>query len=189
MVNLKKGQKVSLTKSNPGLAKIMVGLGWDTNKYDGGHDFDLDTGVFMIQEDGKVADSKDFIYYGNLTHSTESVKHFGDNLTGAGDGDDEVIEIDLTKVPDNVRKLVFTVAIYESDSRNQNFGMVENAFIRILDKANGSELLRYDLSEDYDSETALVVGELYRHNGEWKFKAVGSGYNGGFRTLLETYGA
>ena len=178
-INLTKGQKVDLTKGNPGLKSIMVGLGWDVNQFDSGADFDLDAAAFMLGQNGKCPTEKEFIFYGNLEHSSGAVKHMGDNLTGEGEGDDEQIQIDLTMVPPNVEKIAFTVTIYDSDVRRQNFGQVSNSFIRIVDDSNGQELIRYDLGEDFSIETAVVVGELYRHNGEWKFNAIGSGFQGG----------
>lgn len=187
-ISLSKGQKVDLTKGNPGLKNLLVGLGWDVNVYDGGDDFDLDAAAFLLGENGKCANEKDFIFYGNLEHVSGGVKHCGDNLTGAGDGDDEQITIDLSKVPANVTKIAFTVTIYEAENRRQNFGQVSNAFIRIVDNVNGQELIRYDLGEDFSIETAVVVGELYRNNGEWKFNAIGSGFSGGLAALCQNYG-
>ena len=187
-ISLKKGQKVDLTKTNPGLKEILVGLGWDTNRYDGGKDFDLDTSIFLLGASGKVNSDEDFVFYGNLKHVSGSVEHLGDNLTGAGSGDDEQIKIDLSKVPANVEKIDFTVTIYEADTRNQNFGQVENAFIRVVNSATGEELIRYDLSEDFSVETAVIVGELYRNKGEWKFNAVGSGFEGGLPALGRNFG-
>lgn len=187
-ISLKKGQKVDLTKTNPGLKEILIGLGWDTNKYDGGFDFDLDSSVFLLGADSKVTDGGDFIFFNNLKHSSGSVEHLGDNLTGAGDGDDEEIKIDLSKVPANIEKIVFTVTIYDADVRKQNFGQVENAFIRVFDELNGKELIRYDLDEDFSIETAVIVGELYRNKGEWKFNAVGSGFEGGLAALGNHFG-
>ena len=187
-VCLKKGQKVELTKSNPGLKEVLIGLGWDTNKYDGGKDFDLDSSVFMLGASGKVASDDDFIFYGNLKHKSGSVEHLGDNLTGAGEGDDEQIKIDLSKVPADVEKIDFTVTIYEAEERKQNFGQVENAFIRVMNSATGEELIRYDLGEDFSIETAVVIGELYRNKGEWKFNAIGSGFSGGLASLGRNYG-
>lgn len=187
-VSLKKGQKVDLTKTNPGLKEVLIGLGWDTNRYDGGHDFDLDAAAFLLGGNGKVTCDGDFVFYNNLKHSSGSVEHLGDNLTGAGDGDDEQIKIDLSKVPAEIEKIDFTVTIHEADERKQNFGQVENAFIRVVDASNNSELIRYDLGEDFSIETAVVVGELYRNNGEWKFQAVGSGFSGGLAALGKNFG-
>ena len=187
-VFLSKGQRVDLTKGRPSLKNILVGLGWDINHYDGEADFDLDASVFMIKENNKVGNDEDFIFYGNLEHSSKSVKHMGDNRTGDGDGDDEVIKIKLDKIPSGYETLVVTVTIYDAESRLQNFGMVGNAYVRVVDEETGEELIRFDLSEDFSTETALVVAEIYKHNGEWKFKAVGSGYNGGLKVLCNQYG-
>ena len=187
-INLTKGQKVDLTKKNPGLKKIMVGLGWDVNQYDTGYDFDLDAAAFMLDASGKCPTEKEFVFYGNLTHVSESVKHMGDNLTGAGEGDDEQIEVDIPNIPANIERIAFTVTIYDADVRHQNFGQVSNAFIRIVDESTGAELIRYDLAEDFSIETAIVVGELYKHNGEWKFNAIGSGFQGGLAALCGNYG-
>lgn len=187
-INLSKGQKVSLTKSNPGLKNIMVGLGWDVNAFDTGADFDLDAAVFMLGTNGKCPTDKEFIFYSNLKHPSESVIHQGDNLTGEGDGDDEQIMVDLTKVPANIERIAFTVTIYDSDVRHQNFGQVSNAYIRLVDESTGVELIHYDLGEDFSIETAVVVGELYKNNGEWKFNAIGSGFQGGLAALCGHYG-
>lgn len=187
-VSLKKGQKVDLTKTNPGLKEVLVGLGWDTNRYDGGKDFDLDASVFLLGANGKVASDDDFVFYGNLKHKSGGVEHLGDNLTGAGEGDDEQIKVFLDKVPADVQKIDFTVTIYEADERKQSFGQVENAFIRVANAATGEELIRYDLGEDFSIETAVVVGELYRHGGEWKFNAIGSGFEGGLKALGQNFG-
>ncbi len=187
-ISLSKGQKVDLTKTNAGLKNLLIGLGWDTNKYDGGSDFDLDASAFLTDENGKVQSDADFVFYGNLKHSSNSVVHTGDNLTGEGDGDDEVIKIDLSLVPSNIAKISFAVTIYDAETRAQNFGMVSNAFIRVADDSNGTELIRYDLGEDYSIETAVVVGELYRHSGEWKFNAIGSGFKGGLKALCGNFG-
>ena len=176
-VSLQKGQKVSLTKGNPGLKNVVVGIGWDVNAFDTGGDFDLDGAAFCLTDSGKVSDQKDFVFFGNLTHPSGSVQHLGDNLTGAGDGDDEQIKIDLSKIPANITKIAFTVTIYEAEARHQNFGQVSNAFVRIFNEENGEELLRYDLGEDFSIETAVVFGELYKNGDEWKFNAIGSGYS------------
>ncbi|PLT31095.1 TerD family protein [Peribacillus deserti] len=187
-ISLSKGQKVDLTKSNPGLQNIVVGLGWDVNKYDGGNDFDLDSSVFLLNASGKCDSEKDFIFFNNLVGANGAVEHTGDNLTGDGDGDDEQVKINLSQVPANIEKITFTITIHEAEARNQNFGQVSNAFARIFNPANGEELIRYDLGEDFSIETAVVVGELYRHNGEWKFNAIGSGYQGGLASLVRDYG-
>ncbi len=187
-INLSKGQKVSLTKGNPGLKNVVVGLGWDVNQFDTGGDFDLDAAAFMLAGTGKVSKAEDFVFYGNLSHPSGSVVHQGDNLTGVGDGDDEQIKIDLSKVPDNIEKIAFTVTIYEAEQRRQNFGQVNNAFIRIYNEVTGEEMLRYDLGEDFSIETAAVFGELYKNGSEWKFNAIGSGYQGGLAALCASFG-
>lgn len=187
-INLTKGQKIDLTKSNPGLKEVIVGLGWDTNKYDGGADFDLDASVFMVGDNGKVNNDLDFIFYNNLEHPSKSVVHTGDNRTGEGDGDDEAIIIDFSKVPSNIDKIAITVTIHDAIARGQNFGQVTNAFVRVVNKENDNEILRYDLTEDFSVETALIFCELYRHNDEWKFSAVGSGFEGGLEALCKNYG-
>ncbi len=187
-ISLQKGQKVDLTKGNAGLTKIFIGLGWDTNRYDGGKDFDLDASAFLTGENGKVYSDSDFVFYGNLKHTSESVEHTGDNLTGEGEGDDEVINVDLSKIPSNIAKIAFTVTIHEADLRGQNFGMVSNAFIRVVNANDNMELIRYDLGEDYSIETAVVVSELYRHGTEWKFNAIGSGFAGGLKALCLNFG-
>ena len=187
-INLSKGQKVDLTKGNASLKHIMVGLGWDVNAFDSGADFDLDASAFMCGANGKCPTEKEFIFYGNLEHPSGAVKHQGDNLTGEGDGDDEQIFVDLKAIPESVDKIAFTVTIYEAQERRQNFGQVSNEYIRILDEDTNQELIRYDLGEDFSIETAIVVGELYRHNGEWKFNAIGSGFQGGLAALCGHYG-
>lgn len=191
-ISLTKGQKISLEKAAKdsgvagGISKIMVGLGWDTARYDGGEAFDLDSSVFLCRADGKVLNDSSFVFYGNLT--SDGVQHLGDNLTGEGDGDDEVIKVDLTALNPSVEKLAVAVTIYESDKRHQNFGMVENSYIRVVDEASGTELLRYDLGEDYSVETAVIVAELYKKDGEWRFNAIGSGFSGGLAALCNNYG-
>lgn len=187
-INLTKGQKVDLTKGNKGLKKLLVGLGWDTNKYDGGQNFDLDAAAFLVKENGKVPTQEDFIFYGNLEHSSDAVIHLGDNTTGEGDGDDEQLTVDLSKIPSNISRIVFTVTIYDADVRRQNFGQITNAYIRIVNEENNEELVRYDLGEDFSIETAIVVGEIYRHGTEWKFNAVGSGFQGGLAALCANFG-
>ncbi len=187
-VSLQKGQKVSLTKDHPGLKKVVVGLGWDVNAFDTGGDFDLDAAAFLLNDTGKVGSASDFVFYGNLSHPSGSVMHQGDNLTGVGDGDDEQIKIDLSKVPANITKIAFTVTIYEPEQRKQNFGQVNNAFIRIYNEENGEEMLRYDLGEDFSIETAAVFGELYKSGSEWKFNAIGSGFQGGLAALCANFG-
>lgn len=186
-ISLSKGQKVDLTKTNPGLTKVQIGLGWDVNKYDGGSAFDLDAAAFLLNSNEKVRDQGDFIFYGNLSHASGAVVHAGDNLTGGRDGDDEQIMIDLSKVPADVQKIDFTVTIYQAEERRQNFGQVSNAYIRVMDDSC-KELIRYDLGEDFSIETAVVVGELYRNGSEWKFNAIGSGFQGGLKALCANYG-
>ncbi len=187
-INLSKGQKINLTKDNPGLKKVIVGLGWDTNRYDGGYDFDLDASAFLVGGNGKVNNDLDFIFYNNLEHPSKSVVHTGDNRTGEGDGDDESILIDFSKIPANIDKIGITVTIHDAEVRSQNFGQVTNAFVRIVNEETSSEILRYDLTEEFSIETALVFCELYRFEGEWKFSAVGSGFQGGLASLCKNYG-
>jgi tellurium resistance protein TerD len=186
-VSLSKGGNVSLSKEAPGLKDILVGLGWDVRATDGG-DFDLDASAFLLKEDGKVRGDSDFIFYNNLRSPEGSVEHTGDNRTGAGEGDDEAIKIALDKVPQDVQKVSITVTIHDAEARRQNFGMVSNAFIRIVNLAGNQEIARFDLSEDMSTETAMVFGEVYRHSGEWKFKAVGQGYAGGLGPLAKNFG-
>lgn len=187
-INLQKGQKVSLTKGNPGLSRVVVGVGWDVNQFDTGGAFDLDGAAFLVTENGKVSRGEDFVFYGNLTHPSGSVQHMGDNLTGEGEGDDEQIKVNLSAVPANIAKIVFTVTIYDAEVRRQNFGQVSNAFIRIYNEDTGEEMLRYDLGEDFSIETAAVFGELYKNGNEWKFNAIGSGYQGGLAALCASFG-
>lgn len=184
-VSLTKGGKVSLTKDNPNLDNIVVGLGWDTNCYHGSADFDLDAVAFMVGADGKTAE-KDFIYWKNL--KSTGIEHTGDNRTGEGDGDDEIIKVSLKQIPEHIQKIAFAVSIFDATNRGQNFGQVSNAYIHIQDATTGTELVRYDLSEDYDVQMSLVVGELYRHNGEWKFKAVGAGYANELAGICNQFG-
>jgi len=186
-VSLSKGGNVSLEKVAPGMTKMIVGLGWDTRATDGA-DFDLDASVFLLGEDGKVVDDKSFIFYNNLKSVCGSVLHTGDNLTGEGEGDDEAIKIDLSIVPAKVSRIAISVTIHDGEKRNQNFGQVSNAFVRVVDEANNVEALRYDLSEDYSIETAMNFGEIYRHNGEWKFKAIGQGFAGGLKPMAQEFG-
>ncbi|BDR76401.1 TerD family protein [Clostridium tetani] len=186
-INLKKGQKINLTKDNPGLNKAIIGLGWDTNKYSGGYEFDLDASAFLVGNNGKVNDDLNFVFYNNLQDPSGAVVHTGDNRTGDGDGDDEQIIIDFSKVPSDIDKIAITVTIHEAEERGQNFGQVSNAFVRIVNEETDVEILRYDLSEDFSIETALVFCELYRNNGDWKFSAVGSGFSGGLEALCKNY--
>lgn len=186
-VSLSKGGNVSLTKADAGLKVVMAGLGWDQRVTDGSA-FDLDASVFMVGDDGKVLSDTSFIFYGNKASTCGSVEHQGDNLTGAGDGDDEQIKIDLAKVPANVKKMVFAVTIHEAEARKQNFGMVSNGYIRMSNNDSNVELARFDLSEDASTETAMIFGELYLHGTEWKFKAVGQGFAGGLPALATAHG-
>lgn len=187
-VSLKKGQKVSITKDNPGLQNIIVGLGWDLNQFDTGGAFDLDSSAFLITDSGKVSSQSDFVFFGNLVHPSGSVTHLGDNLTGEGAGDDEQVRIDLSKVPADITKIVFAVTIYDADTRNQNFGQVNNAFVRVVNESTNEEVLRYDLGEDFSIETSVVFGEIYKNGSEWKFNAIGNGFNGGLAGLCGNYG-
>lgn len=187
-INLQKGQKVSLTKENPGLNHVVIGLGWDINQYDTGGDFDLDAAAYLLTDTGRVSRQEDFVFYGNLTHPSGAIQHMGDNTTGAGEGDDEQIKMNLSLMPDHITRIAFTATIYDAESRRQNFGQINNAFIRIYNETNGEELLRYDLGEDFSIETAVVFGEIYKNNGEWKFNAIGSGYQGGLAALCANYG-
>ena len=186
-VSLKKGGNVSLSKEAPGVEKIMVGLGWDERATDGA-DFDLDASCFMLNSLGKVRNDQDFIFYNNLLSNDGAVQHTGDNRTGDSEGDDEVINVDLAKIAPNVERLAFTVTIYEADERRQNFGQVSNAYIRIVDLKSGKEIARFDLSEDACTNTAMIFGELYRRDGEWRFRAVGQGFDGGLGPLAKSYG-
>lgn len=189
-INLMKGQKISLTKDNPALSQVKIGLGWDVKKYDGGHDFDLDASVFMCGISGKCRRDSDFIFYGNLTSPEGAIRHMGDDRTGGSSdvGDDEEILIDLSKVPMDVHRIAVTATIYDAPRRAQNFGMVSNAYIRVVDAVTDKEVIRYDLGEDFSIETAIVVGEIYRHGAEWKFNAVGAGFQGGLAALCANYG-
>ena len=186
-ITLNKGGNLSLSKTDPSLTQVLVGLGWDARATDGA-DFDLDASAFLLNNSDKVRGESDFIFY-NQTRSPEgAVEHTGDNLTGEGDGDDESIKIDLTKVPSEDQKIAITVTIHDAESRRQNFGQVQNAFIRVVNNQTDVEIVRFDLNEDYSTETAMIFGELYRHNSEWKFRAVGQGYNGGLRAMCHQYG-
>lgn len=186
-VSLQKGGNVSLTKADAGLKVVMTGLGWDQRVTDGSA-FDLDASVFMVGENGKVLSDANFIFYGQKSSPCGSVEHQGDNRTGEGAGDDEQVKIDLSKVPADVKKLVFAVTIHEAEQRKQNFGMVSNAYIRMSNNESQVELARFDLSEDASVETAMIFGELYLNNGEWKFKAVGQGFAGGLPALATAHG-
>ena len=186
-LSLSKGGNLSLTKEAPGMTKVLVGLGWDARATDG-QDFDLDASAFLLKADGKVRADSDFIFYNQLKSVDGSVEHTGDNRTGEGDGDDEAIKVDLSKVPADIDRIAFTVTIHEAEARNQNFGQVRNAFIRIVNQDTNSEVARYDLAEDASTETAMIFAELYRNGAEWKFRAVGQGYAGGLKKVAEGYG-
>ena len=186
-ISLQKGGNVNLSKEAPGLTRVIIGLGWDPRATDGA-EFDLDGSAFLLKADGKVRGDSDFIFYNNLKSTDGSVTHTGDNRSGAGDGDDEQLVVDLSKVPAEIDRLAVSVTIHEAESRNQNFGMVSRAYIRCLNADGEKELARYDLSEDGSVETAMIFGELYRAGSEWKFRAVGQGYKGGLGPLARSYG-
>ena len=186
-VSLSKGQNVSLSKEAPGLKKVLFGLGWDVRKTDGS-DFDLDASAFVLDESGKVLSDQHFVFYNNTKDPSGAVTHTGDNLTGEGEGDDEQIVIDLGLMTPNAAKVSFVVTIHEAEARKQNFGQVQNAFIRSVNHDNNTEIARYDLSEDASIETAMIFGELYRHGSEWKFKAIGQGYAGGLAAVAKDFG-
>jgi len=186
-ITLSKGQNISLTKTDPGLVRVLIGLGWDERQTDGS-EFDLDASAFLLSGSGKVRGDADFVFYNQVKSSCGSVSHGGDNRTGQGDGDDETVMVDLGKVPQDVQTVAITVTIHDFAARRQSFGQVANAFIRVVNEVSGREVVRYDLSEDYSTETAMVFGELYRHGGEWKFRAVGQGYGGGLAAMCNQYG-
>ncbi|HAO32024.1 MAG TPA: TerD family protein [Candidatus Competibacter sp.] len=186
-ISLNKGGKLSLSKEAPDLKKVLVGLGWDARATDGA-DFDLDASAFLLDAGGKVRSDADFIFYNQLKSPCGSVQHTGDNRTGAGEGDDEALMVDLSRVPAEVQKIVFTVTIHDADQRKQNFGQVQNAFIRLVNAESNIEVARYDLGEDASTETAMIFGEIYRHGSEWKFGAVGQGYAGGLAAMCRQYG-
>lgn len=186
-LSLNKGGNISLTKEAPGLTRTIIGLGWDERVTDGA-EFDLDASIFLLGADGKARSSDDFIFYNQMKSACGSVEHTGDNRTGEGDGDDEQMLVDLSKVPQDVHRLAITVTIHDYATRNQNFGQVANAFVRVVNQDTNDEVVRYDLTEDYSTETAMIFGELYRNNGEWKFKAVGQGYAGGLKAMCDQYG-
>ena len=188
-VSLTKGQRVSLEKVAPGLTEIFIGLGWDIKATDTGYDFDLDSSVFLLGSNEKLISDNHFIFYNNLTSpdADKSVQHMGDNLTGVGEGDDEVIKVNLKKIPNDIQKVVVTVTIHEAQQRSQNFGQIRNAFVRVVNSQTKQEAIRYDLVEDYSIETALIMAELYRKDGEWRLNAVGAGYQGGLQAILNRY--
>ena len=186
-LTLQKGGNLSLSKTDPTLTNVLIGLGWDPRATDG-QDFDLDASAFLLGANGKVRSEADFIFYNQLKSADGSVEHTGDNRTGAGDGDDEVVKVDLARVPADVDKIVFVVTIHEADARKQNFGQVGGSFIRVVNEKSSAEVVRYDLAEDASTETAMVFAELYRNAGEWKFRAVGQGYSGGLQAMCQQYG-
>jgi tellurium resistance protein TerD len=186
-VSLTKGGNISLSKTDPTLKNLIVGLGWDARPTDG-TDFDLDASAFMVKEDGKVRSDSDFIFYNQTKSTCGSVEHTGDNRTGAGDGDDESVIVLLDKIPADIQRVVFTVTIHDAEVRKQNFGQVSQAYVRVVNKDSNAEVARYDLSEDASIETAMIFGEIYKHGAEWKFKAVGQGYAGGLAALARQYG-
>ncbi|MBN3744183.1 TerD family protein [Burkholderia sp. Se-20373] len=186
-LTLQKGGNLSLSKADPSLTRILVGLGWDPRATDGA-EFDLDASAFLLGANGKVRGEADFIFYNQLRSQDGSVEHTGDNRTGAGDGDDEVVKVDLSRVPADIDKIAFTVTIHDAEARKQNFGQVSNSFIRVVNETSGAEVVRYDLAEDASTETAMIFAELYRSSSEWKFRAVGQGYAGGLRALANGYG-
>ena len=187
VINLSKGAKINLSKDKAGLKKIMIGLGWDTNKYDGGADFDLDASVFLVGPNGKTT-PEGFVFYNNLVGPDQCVVHQGDNRTGEGEGDDEQIFVDLDLIPSNIEKIAIVVTIDSAAERGQNFGMVDNAFCRLVNTETDKEEVHFDLGEDFSVETAVVIGEIYRHNGDWKFNAIGQGFAGGLQALCRNYG-
>ncbi len=188
-ISLNKGERISLEKVSPNLQAVFIGLGWDANPTDTGKDFDLDSSTFLLGADEKLISDKHLIFYNNLNSPDpdQSVKHMGDNLTGAGEGDDEALIVDLRKVPPEVAKIVITVTIHEAEKRQQNFGQVSNAFVRLMDVQTKEELVRYDLVEDYSTETAMIMAELYLKDGDWRLNAVGAGYDGGLGALVDRY--
>jgi tellurium resistance protein TerD len=185
-VSLVKGGNISLNREAPGLKSVFVGLGWDARETTGA-DFDLDASAFLLKSDGKVRGDDDFIFYNNLVSVDGSVEHTGDNLVGGSEGDDEVIKVNLETIPGEIQKISFVVSIYDAETRKQNFGMVSNAFIRIVNQLDNSEIVKFDLTEDMSTETAMIFGEIYRHSGEWKFRAVGQGFAGGLHALATFY--
>lgn len=186
-LTLQKGGNLSLTKTDASLSKLLIGLGWDPRATDG-TEFDLDASAFLLGANGKVRGEADFIFYNQLKSQDGSVEHTGDNRTGAGDGDDEVLKVDLSRVPAEIDKIAFVVTIHDAEARKQNFGQVGGSFIRIANEVTGAEVVRYDLAEDASTETAMIFAELYRNNGEWKFRAVGQGFAGGLKALANSYG-
>lgn len=186
-ISLSKGGNINLSKEDPSLNNVLIGLGWDARSTDGAP-FDLDASLFMVKADGKVPSDAYFIFYNQMRSPEGAVEHTGDNRTGAGEGDDEQILVTLSKVPPEIQRLVIAVTIYDAEARRQNFGQVSNAFVRLVNRDTNQEIVRFDLSEDYSTETAMIFGEIYRHGGDWKFRAVGQGYSGGLRALALAHG-
>jgi tellurium resistance protein TerD len=188
-INLSKGERISLEKVAPGLVQIFIGLGWDINVTDTGGDFDIDASIFLLDSNDKLISDQHFIFYNNpkSPDPEQSIQQRGDNRTGAGEGDDEIIDVNLKTIPPEVVKMALTVTIHEAEKRHQNFGQVTNAFVRIVNCENEQEIIRYDLTEDFSVETALIMAELYRKDGEWRMNAVGAGYQGGLQALVERY--
>lgn len=186
-IDLVKGERIDLTKGRPSLNTVLIGLGWDVNKYEESNDFDLDATAFLLDKNENSKD-ENIVFYGQLVHQSDSVKHYGDNRTGNGEGDDEIVEVNLNSVPSEIESIDFVVTIYKANERGQNFGMVSNAYIRLVDKETNEELIRYELNEDFSSKTAVVFAKLYRHKGEWKFNAIGNGYHCDLADLCQKYG-
>lgn len=187
-VSLVKGQKIDLTKGNKGLQNIKIGLGWDINKFDSNDEFDMDVAAFLLSNNGKVISESDFVFYNNPSHNSGSLIYSGDNRTGEGDGDDETMSVKLNKIPSNIEKIVFTASIYNAQERCHNFGMISNSYIRGINEDTKEELFKFELDEDFSIETGLIAGELYKHNGEWKFNAIGNGTQGGLEYIAQLYG-
>lgn len=187
-VSLVKGQKIDLTKGNSGLTSIKIGLGWDVNRFDSNDSFDIDVAAFLLLTDGKVNSDNDFIFYNNPSHPSGALIYSGDNRTGEGDGDDETMVVNLSKIPSNIDKIVFTASIYDAETRCHNFGMISNSYIRGVDESTGEELFKYDLDEDFSTGTGMIAGEIYRRGGEWKFGALGNETEGGLEKIARMYG-
>lgn len=187
-INLTKGQKIDLTKGNKSLKRVCFGTGWDVNRWDGNEAIDLDGSTFLLGKNGKCTRDEDFIFYGQTTHPSGAVEYGGDNRTGVGDGDDETVLVELAKIPSSIEKISFAVTIYDAKNRLQNFGMVENAYIKAYDADTNELLFEYDLDEDFSLETGIIFGELYRRGSDWKFSAIGSGYNGGLAAICSSFG-
>ena len=186
-ISLKKGGRVNLSKEAPGLSNMTIGLGWDANASDSGSAFDLDASVFLVNENQKTNDDNGFIFYNNLKSSDGSVEHTGDNQTGEGDGDDEKVKVNLSNVSSNIHEIIFVVTIHDADNKSQNFGQVSNSFIRVVDDVTGAEIIKFELDEDYSTETSIEFGKLYRRQGSWRFQAVGTGFTTGLQGFVDKY--